>query len=151
MSCGEIGKPLALHKQRRVSHAQRCAPVNKTRLLSFSKSKIAVKSTGSLYCVLLPLSLFITFSSETFLKATFLGLCLNGRSLRLGCHLTSSIGALCGQLGSCRRVCQIIVRMMRCLDSLGVLMAIYLSFAFRWEGVVNIWLLKQKTLFKTLP
>lgn len=105
----------------------------------------------ALYCVLLPLSLFTAFSSETFLKAPFLGLHLKGSTLRLGCHLTSSIGSLCCQPGSCCGVCQMVMRMMRCLDSLEILMVICLSLVFHWEGVVNIWLLKQKTLFKTFP
>jgi len=68
----------------------------------------------------------------------------------MGCHLPSSIGALCCQPGSSLRVYQTVMRMMRCLDSLEVLMAICLSLSFCWEGVVNIWLPKQKILFKTL-
>lgn len=91
------------------------------------------------------------FLLRRFRKQFFLGLPLNRRSLRLGCHLASSIDALCCQPGSCRRVCQMVVRVMRCLDTLEILMAICLSLAFRWERVVNIWLLKQKILFKTLP
>lgn len=39
---------------------------------------------------------------------------------------------------------------MRYLDTLEVLMAICLSLTFHCEGVVNIYLLKEKILFKTL-